>query len=147
MDVRANFLQLHALPWDAGVQNFGMRKEEDVQMWRQRRSLRLADAKKQEKAAAKENKNAETSTRATVESEQCEEVEMEDNISDQEDKVNLVAPKRMTGRARARLVLADFNGQYKLPKPRGTAAKPGDREVPGAKKQGRGRAGGKKQAK
>ncbi|KAL0017841.1 hypothetical protein WJX77_007221 [Trebouxia sp. C0004] len=119
----------------------------DVEAKEKLEKKKLAGAKKQEKAAAKESKNAETYTRATVESEQSEEVEMEDNVSDQEDKVSLVAPKRMTGRASARLVLADFNGQYKPPKPHGTAAKPGDKEVPGAKKQGRGRAGGKKQAK
>ncbi len=32
MDVSASFLQLHALPWKACVQNFGMRKEEDMQV-------------------------------------------------------------------------------------------------------------------
>ena len=34
MDVSASSLQLHvhALPWDACVQNFGMHKEEDMQV-------------------------------------------------------------------------------------------------------------------
>ena len=32
MDVSTSFLQLHALSWDACVQNFGMHKEEDMQV-------------------------------------------------------------------------------------------------------------------